>query len=219
MREKVGRDFPISVKLNSTDFQKGGFSNDECVQVVEWLGEAGIDLLEISDGNYEQPIFVGMNGLEPLFEEGERPSTRAREAYFMGYAARILQHAKMPLMVTGGFRTRSAMNAAIDEDGIAAVGIARPLCVDTHLPQALLEEQIDKAPEWEKKLRIGPGILGPNSPFTFIKGMNTWGVVGWFFWQIIRLGRGLEPDTRMGVLKALRLYLEDEKRAVKALKR
>jgi len=218
-REKVGRDFPISVKLNSTDFQRDGFSYKDCVQVVKWLGEVGIDLLEISGGNYEQPKMIGVSGLEPIFEEGELPSTRAREAYFMAYAADIRQHAKMPLMVTGGFRTRTIMNAAIDEDRIAAIGLARPLCVDTHFPQSLLEERIDAVTKWEKILRLGPGILGANSPITLIKAMNTWGVFGWFYLQLQHLGNGLEPDTRMGVFKALRLYQKSDKKAVQALKR
>lgn len=218
-REKVGRDFPISVKLNSTDFQRDGFSYKECVEVVKWLGEVGIDLLEISGGNYEQPKMVGVSGLEPFFEDGELPSTRAREAYFMAYAAGIRQHAKMPLMVTGGFRTRTIMNAAIDHEGIEAIGLARPLCVDTHLPQGLLEERIDVATKWEKKLRFGPGIFGVNSPIALIKAMNTWGVFGWFYLQLQYLGHGLEPDTRMGVFKALRLYQKSDKKAIQALKR
>ncbi len=179
----------------------------------------GIDLLEISGGNYEQPKMIGVKGSEPIFDEKELPSTGAREAYFMSYAARIRQHAKMPLMVTGGFRTRSAMNAAIDEDGIAAIGLARPLCVETHLPQELLEEKIDAATEWEKKLRLGPGILGPNSPITLIKSINNWGVFGWFFLQLQYLAQGLEPDTQMSVFKALRLYQKYEKKGVQALKR
>src|SRR5690606_8455492 len=53
VRSVVGTDFPISVKLNSADFQRGGFTEDESVQVVQWLSQAGVDLLEISGGNYE----------------------------------------------------------------------------------------------------------------------------------------------------------------------
>ncbi len=51
--------FCISVKLNSSDFQQGGFSNEECLQVVKWLGEASVDLIEISGGNYEKPAMMG----------------------------------------------------------------------------------------------------------------------------------------------------------------
>ena len=58
-RRAVGKDFPVAVKLNSSDFQRGGFSFEECMQVVSWLGLEGIDLVEISGGNYEQPKLLG----------------------------------------------------------------------------------------------------------------------------------------------------------------
>ena len=57
VRAAVGKDFSVSVKLNSSDFQKGGFMPEEAVQVAEWLEQEGIDLLEISGGNYESGIF------------------------------------------------------------------------------------------------------------------------------------------------------------------
>ena len=55
VRKAVGSDFPVSVKLNSDDFRKGGFTHAECLQVVEMLNGEGLDLLEISGGTYEQP--------------------------------------------------------------------------------------------------------------------------------------------------------------------
>jgi 2,4-dienoyl-CoA reductase-like NADH-dependent reductase (Old Yellow Enzyme family) len=111
-RRAVGADFPVSVKLNSDDFRKGGFSSDECLQVVRWLNEEALDLLEVSGGTYEQPRLIGFEGRSadamPM-----RTSTRVREAYFLEYAAAIRQVARMPLMVTGGFRTRRGMEDAI----------------------------------------------------------------------------------------------------------
>ena len=47
-RKEVGEDFPISVKLNSADFQKGGFTPDESIQVAQMLENAGVDIIEIS---------------------------------------------------------------------------------------------------------------------------------------------------------------------------
>ena len=106
VRGAIGPDKALSVKLNSSDFQKGGFSFDDCQRVVAMLDAEGIDLLEISGGNYEQPRMLGFDGLEPVFEDDVRESTRAREAYFMGYAEEMIKTASTPLMVTGGFRTR-----------------------------------------------------------------------------------------------------------------
>lgn len=217
-REKVGPGFPIGVKLNSADFQKGGFSFEECTRVSSWLAEASVDLLEISGGNYEQPRMVGLEGLEPVFESGEQASTRAREAYFMSYAAHLRKTARLPLLVTGGFRTRAAMNAAIAEDGVAAIGLARPLCVDTDLPEAFLSEAMESAPTWEQKLKLGPGLLGPNSAIKTIKAANGWGIQSWFCLQILTMADGLDPNTRRGVLSALIAYQKNEMRTAKAMK-
>ncbi len=80
--------------------------------MVRWLNEEALDLLEVSGGTYEQPRLIGFEGRSadamPM-----RTSTRVREAYFLEYAAAIRQVARMPLMVTGGFRTRRGMEDAL----------------------------------------------------------------------------------------------------------
>jgi 2,4-dienoyl-CoA reductase-like NADH-dependent reductase (Old Yellow Enzyme family) len=42
VRKAVGENFPVSLKLNSADFQKGGFSHEDAIQVATWLNEEGI---------------------------------------------------------------------------------------------------------------------------------------------------------------------------------
>ncbi len=80
-RAAVGDDFPIGLKLNSSDFQQGGFSAEECLQVVRWLGEDGVDLLELSGGSYEQPSMMGAKGCQGRGSPGTRSrSPRARGA-------------------------------------------------------------------------------------------------------------------------------------------
>ena len=101
VRARVGPAYPISVKLNSSDFVKGGFTLDESIQVVQWLNDADIDLLEVSGGTYEQLEFF-----KPQPASEIRDSTREREAMFLEYAKSIKAVARMPVMVTGGFRTR-----------------------------------------------------------------------------------------------------------------
>src|SRR5690606_2454305 len=61
-RAAVGDDFPVGIKLNSDDFRKGGFSNEDCLRVVEMLNAEKVDLLEISGGTYEQPQLLGFSG-------------------------------------------------------------------------------------------------------------------------------------------------------------
>ncbi len=216
-RKAVGPDFPVSVKLNSSDFQKGGFTLADCLQVVDWLNQEGLDLLEISGGNYEQPVLLGAEGLEPVFVEGERQSTRDREAYFLQYATEIQRVAKMPLMVTGGFRSRDAMNDALTSGDVSVIGIGRPLCVDPDTPKGLVSGDLSAARAWEKELRIGPGIFSPTSSISMLRVVNIQGAQNWFYHQIFRLADGLEADTKLGVLRAFLSMQRHEQRAAKAL--
>jgi 2,4-dienoyl-CoA reductase-like NADH-dependent reductase (Old Yellow Enzyme family) len=203
VRAKVGYDFAVAVKLNSADFQKGGFSFEDCLQVIELLNKEGLDLLEISGGNYEQPRLMGIEGLEPVFEEKVRESTRAREAYFFDYAVAARQVATMPIMVTGGFRSAQGMNEALSGGDVDAIGLARPLCVDPAFPAKILSGELHEAPDVDKDIRIGPGFLGPASPITAIKAINGFARIGWYYEQIYRLADGLEPDLSMSATTPL----------------
>jgi len=119
-REALGSDYPISVKLNSADFQRGGFTEEESIEVIKKLEDSGIDLLEISGGTYEKVVFFLMNG------ENTKESTKSREAYFLDFAEKVRTITNLPLMVTGGFRTRSFSSKAIEDGAIDMIGMARP---------------------------------------------------------------------------------------------
>lgn len=221
VRGAVGPDFPVSVKLNSADFQRGGFSHEDSLQVAKWLNEETVDLLEISGGTYEQPRMGGYDDmtLNPDRSEKRAESTIAREAYFLEYATDIRKATTMPLMVTGGFRSVEGMNAALASGEMDMVGLGRPLCVDADVPNKLLSGAMTETPAFEKTLQIGPGWLGPHSPFALVKGLNGWGQQGWFCLQILRMGDGQDPDTKMGVFKAFRDYAKNEARTAGALVR
>jgi len=219
VRSTVGSDFPVAVKLNSADFQKGGFSFADCLQVIELLNEEGLDLLEISGGNYEQPRLMGIEGLEPVFEEKVRASTRAREAYFFDYAVAASEVAKMPLMVTGGFRTVDGMNEALSGGAVEMIGLGRPLCINPDFPAKILAGELKVARDLEGRLRIGPGLLGPNSPIAIVKALNAFAKIGWYYEQIYRLADGQEPDKSMSALRALAAYDKTEKQKARELVR
>lgn len=219
VRAQLGSGYPISVKLNSSDFQKGGFAPEDSLQVAEWLNEEGIDLLEVSGGSYEQPAMMDIEGMEARYEETKRASTRAREAYFLTYAEEMRNVAKMPLMVTGGFRSRDGMEAALNSGACDVCGIARPLCVDPDMPNRLMRGDIDIAPSYEKLLRIGPGVFGPGSSIDLIKALNGFGVMAFFYENIFRLADGLDAKEKMAVLPAFIKYQMQEASAAKALQR
>lgn len=202
VRAAIGPGKALSVKLNSSDFQKGGFSFEDCQKVVAMLDGESIDLLEISGGSYEQPRMMGMDGLEPVFEGEVRESTKAREAYFMAYAEEVLKTANTPLMVTGGFRSKAAMEAAI-EAGISMIGIARPLCVHPDAPSQLLKGEIDSLPTYETGNFLGSGYWGPASSNDVIRAANVFSNMAFFYRNILLMADGYAPKTKMSPLLAL----------------
>lgn len=201
-KAEAGPGFGVSVKLNSTDFQKGGFTRADSMAVVGMLNDLGLDFVEISGGNYEQPKMMDMDGMKPVHDEGARESTKQREAYFLDYAQEVQAVATMPLMVTGGFRTVEGMNAALASGEANLIGLGRPLCVDVDAPAQLVSGELSELPKWEKTLRIGPGIFGPNSPIGLFKALNGFGAQGWYSSQLHRIADGQAPNRKLGVLSA-----------------
>jgi 2,4-dienoyl-CoA reductase-like NADH-dependent reductase (Old Yellow Enzyme family) len=209
-RKAVGADFPMAVKLNSDDFRKGGFSSEDCLQVVQLLNAEGVDLLEISGGTYEQPKLLGFTGREDSIVT-QRQSTRVREAYFLDYAVAIRKLAKMPLMVTGGFRSRAGMEAAISGGDCDVVGLGRPLCTHPDVPRQLLSGEIAEAPAFERNMKLGQSRwLSGASPLFFIKLINVLGAQGWYYQQIFNLADGKPSPLKRGLLASLAAYLWDE---------
>jgi 2,4-dienoyl-CoA reductase-like NADH-dependent reductase (Old Yellow Enzyme family) len=210
VRAAVGRDFPVALKLNSDDFRKGGFTHEDCLRVVEWLNGESLDLLEVSGGTYEQPRLIGAVGRSsdavPM-----RESTRAREAYFLDYAAAIRKVARMPLMVTGGFRTRTGMEAALASGDCDVIGLGRPLCWQPDFPRRLLGRESDAIERIEDRLRFADsGWRSPTSPLTMMKVLNAFGAQSWYYCQIFRLADGHGPQRDLGLMAAFREYLADE---------
>lgn len=200
VREAVGPDYPVSVKLNSADFQKGGFSKEESAQVAAWLAELGLDLLEISGGTYEQMALFGDKGEA---EGAKAESTKRREAYFLEYARDIREAlAGTPLMVTGGFRTPGLIRDVVASGEVDVVGIGRPFCVAPDLPRSLLEGSSEPLPTPERELRLGPGLLGRASPIRSVRTLNAGAEVAWFYRQIIELSEGREPNVPLGAWSA-----------------
>lgn len=204
VRAAVGPAFPVSVKLNSADFQKGGFAFEDSLQVARWLEEAGVDLLEISGGSYEQPAMMDMDGMEPAERPKVAASTAAREAYFVDFAKAMKAELKtMPLMVTGGFRTRAAMEHALGTGSADLIGIGRPLCGDPDACNKLLSG----APEirrFEAELHLLPGWLRWLEGIKAVKAIAGFGVQYWYYAQLYALGQTGAPALDTSVFSAMR---------------
>lgn len=208
--------FAVSVKLNSADFQRGGFSEDESAEVARWLEEAGCDLIEVSGGNYEQPRMIDFDRKDPL-ARNKRESTRRREAYFLEFVPKLRAAAGIPVMVTGGFRSAEAMIQAVRDDGVDVIGIGRPLCIDPDGAGKILSGEVSRLFSRDEDLVIGTGLLGPNSPISFLRDLNAWGSLGWYYEHIYSLADGKTPDISLSPFRALLLYDRTEGRTAKAL--
>ena len=129
VRARVSPGFGLGVKLNSSDFQKGGFGAEDAVAVVRMLNDLPVDLVELSGGSYESPAMHGRPAAT---------STVAREAYFVDFARDVVAVAHMPVLVTGGIRRRATAEAALASDdgrpGVAMVGLAQALAWAPDLP-------------------------------------------------------------------------------------
>ena len=211
VRAAVGPAFPVSVKINSADFQKGGFAFEDSLQVVQWLEAAGVDLIEISGGTYEQPKLLGVEGMEEQEDQFVKESTRAREAYFVDFAQAMQEKVTVPLMVTGGFRRRDVMEQVVAEGSADLIGLGRPMCVMTDAPKRLLEG-LDELPRYENELSLLPPWLSFLNSINTIKTMATFGVQYWFYAQLDELGIAGKPDPGMSVFAATKRLMALQKK-------
>lgn len=183
IRALVGDDFPIGIKLNSADFQKGGFSEEESMEVVKILSREGIDLIEISGGTYEAPAMMGKR----------KASTVKREVYFMDYIEKARKITNTPLMLTGGFRTAAVMRDAVASDQLDVVGIARPFTVYPDIASEIFDGSRAEFPVENTK--------------TGVKAIDGFMNLIWYEAQIKRLGQGKKPDPRLSAWSVFFKYV------------
>lgn len=217
VRQSVGKDFPVAVKLNSDDFRKGSFTNEDCLGVVQMLNGASLDLLEISGGTYEQPRLLGVDGDAATAQAPQRASTQQREAYFLDYAERIRKVAKMPLMVTGGFRSRAGMEDALNSGACDVIGLARPLVTQPDAPKRLFARTTEQLPSHESALSVKKS--GWLSGSALMKSLNAFGAVSWYYMQIFNAADGRPFEESLTATRALLRYLLDEQRTAWRMRR
>ncbi len=174
VRHAVGPEFPVGIKLNATDQLEGGFAEDEALEVIAAVDQTAIDLIDISGGTY--------------FPGAASASDRAGSGpYFLQFAARAREKTTIPLMVTGGFKTRAQAENAILDGKADLIGLARALVVDPDLPSFWLSGQRD------------------DPQFPRFKNPPEGGVTAWYTMQITQIATGnatLSPDDLESVIKA-----------------
>ena len=211
VRAAVGPDFPVAVKLNSADFQKGGFAFEESLQVAQWLQEASIDLIEISGGTYEQPKLLGLSGMEEEEKQNVAESTLMREAYFVDFAVAMGEKVNVPLMVTGGFRQRAAMEQALQSGSADVIGLGRPMCVMTDAPNQLING-LDELPRYEDSLSLFPKWLAWLGNLKMLKAVAGFAVQYWYYGQIDAIGRTGNANAKLTVFQATKQTMALQKK-------
>ncbi|MGK8557641.1 NADH:flavin oxidoreductase/NADH oxidase family protein [Nocardia gipuzkoensis] len=195
VRAAVSPRFAVAVKLNSADFQRGGFDADDAQKVIAMLAPLGVDLVELSGGSYESPAMTGRR------TDGR---TQAREAYFLDLATELVATSPLPLMLTGGI-TRQETARRVLASGVAVIGMGTALAVTPDLPG-----------RWRENLEAA-GALKPvtwsDKPLAAMAGMAL------VRYQIRRMARGLDPA--LGVVPAFALVADQlvQRRALRRYRR
>jgi 2,4-dienoyl-CoA reductase-like NADH-dependent reductase (Old Yellow Enzyme family) len=185
IRARVSPGFAVGLKLNSADFQRGGFTEDESRGVLAALANEGIDLIEISGGSYEQPAMMGKAA----------DSTRAREAYFLEYARTVRELVgDIPLAVTGGFRSRAAMQEAVHTGECDVIGLGRPTATTTDAAEVILAGRAETLTSHQ----VRAGMRGFLGRFLDLKSLDGIIELSWHADQLHRVGAGLKPDLNRG---------------------
>ncbi|MER7665932.1 NADH:flavin oxidoreductase/NADH oxidase family protein [Streptomyces sp. NPDC096193] len=188
VRAAVSPSFAVAVKLNSADFQRGGFDADDARQVIGMLEPLGVDLVELSGGSYESPAMTG------------RPAddrTQAREAYFLDLAEDLVRTSPLPLMLTGGITRRGTAEGVLDS-GVAVVGVGTALAVLPDLPHRWKNHR--EADRMMKPVTWSDKALASAASMARVRH------------QMRRLARGADP--RPGTHPALALISELRKQRV-----
>jgi 2,4-dienoyl-CoA reductase-like NADH-dependent reductase (Old Yellow Enzyme family) len=188
--------FSVSVKLNASDFRHGGFTQDDAEQVVRLLAEEGIDFLEVSGGTYENPALFGID--VPGNDGVDGVPVGAKEAYFAAFATRARAAAPdLPVMLTGGIRTRAAMEALLGSGAVDLIGLGRPLALDPELPRRLLAgDEGLTLPAYRLPRVMGLAAIAGESE--------------WYETQLGRIGSGKDVDRGLHPLRAASGFVAGE---------
>ncbi|MFT6114215.1 MAG: 2,4-dienoyl-CoA reductase-like NADH-dependent reductase (Old Yellow Enzyme family) [Oleispira sp.] len=192
VRAYVAPTFAVSVKINSADFQRGGFDADDAKTVILAMNELAVDLVELSGGSYESPAMQGRT------TDGR---TLQREAYFLDFAKEIAHVATMPIMTTGGVR-RLAVAEDVLTHGIDVVGMGTALAMNPSLPN-----------DWKKDQQLSghnPTVRWKDKTLSSIATMAV------IKRQLQRMGQGKQPKLNSSPLFSL---IRDRIRLKKLTKR
>lgn len=181
-RSVVGSSFPIGIRINSSDQLEGGLTEKDALEVVRLLDKTSIDLIDISGGTY----FPGAKSSSDSTKQG---------AYFIDFARRAKQLTEIPLMSTGGFKSREQAIEAVSGGAVDMVGVGRAMALNHQLANTWLSEE------------------GGDPEFPHFNSRIPGGITAWYTMRLIALGEDREKEFLMDLPTAIRQYEErDAKR-------
>ena len=192
VKQTCGADFSLSVKLNSADFQRGGFDVNDAKAVVLMLENEAIDFVELSGGSYEAPAMQGRTADD---------RTLAREAYFLEFAEQIAPETQLPLMTTGGISHLKTANTVIKGD-VDLVGMASALAMTPDLVN-----------QWQQNEEVKGFIPKVTWKDKTLAGLATMAIIKR---QLRRMSKGKAPRQDNSALWSL---ISDQFNAAKLTKR
>jgi len=187
VRDAVDPGFAVTVKLNATDQQVGGFVEDDALSVISALDATGIDLVDVSGGTY----FPGATSASDSAGTGP---------YFVDFAALARRRTSTPLMVTGGFKTRQQAIDALDGGNVDAVGIARALVLDPAL--------VDR---WR---HAGASARDVDPVFPRFRAPPEGGITAWYTMRLTQLAEDRERDDDTDLAASIEAYDERDRQRV-----
>ena len=177
VRRAVGTSFPIGIKINSTDQLEGGLTQDEALEAIRILNRTSIDLIELSGGTY----FPGATASS---------DSASGEPYFVDFSQKAQDVTSIPLVVTGGFKTRAQALDSMISGAVDMVGVARAMVLNPSL-----------ANDWLAN-------TGGDPDFPRFEAAPPGGITAWYTMRLTALGNGDENNFALDLPSAIRLYEE-----------
>ncbi len=125
IKKKLGKDFPVMIKINSEDFLDTGLKKDETVVLCEMLEQKGIDAIEISGGTKFSGKFLPVRrGFLKTPDD---------EVYYKECASLIKRKVKIPIILVGGIRSYEVADRCVSQGIADFIALSRPLICEPDL--------------------------------------------------------------------------------------
>jgi 2,4-dienoyl-CoA reductase-like NADH-dependent reductase (Old Yellow Enzyme family) len=151
VRDHVGTDFPVLVKMNSQDFLDGGLTSEDSLKVGAMLQEEGIDAIELSGGT----LISGKLSPSRMGVKSEE-----KEAYFRESAKAFKKVLKIPIILVGGNRSYQLVQRLVAQGYTDYVSMSRPFIREPDLVKRWASGDLRKAHCISDNQCFGPGMAG-----------------------------------------------------------